>query len=61
MTLTGCRDTPNQLIHVGRPIEFDGEKLRERLEELYETANRDENGRIREMVKELVPTYRPQG
>ena len=57
----GLQDTPNKLIHIGRPIEFDGEKLRERLEELYETANRDENGRIREMVKDLVPTYRPRG
>ncbi len=56
----GLQDTPNQLIHIGKPIEFDMEWLRERLDELYEVANHDENGKIRDMVKELVPTYRPQ-
>ncbi len=56
----GLQDTPNKLIHIGKPIEFDMEWLRERLNELYEVANHDENGKIRDMVKELVPTYRPQ-
>ena len=55
----GLQDTPNKVIHIGKPIEFDREKLEGQLEELYEVANHDENGRIRDMVKELVPTYRP--
>ncbi len=57
----GLQDTPNRLIHIGKPIEFDREWLAEKLDELYEVANRDENARIRAMVKELVPTYRPAG
>ena len=57
----GLQETPNQLIHIGKPIEFDKEWLVEQLDLLYEVANRDENGRIRDMVKELVPTYRPSG
>ncbi len=56
----GLQETPNQLIHIGKPIKFDMEWLRERLNELYEVANHDENAKIRDMVKELVPTYRPQ-
>ena len=57
----GLQETPNQLIHIGKPIEFDKEWLVEQLDLLYEVANRDENGKIRDMVKELVPTYRPSG
>ncbi len=56
----GLQDTPNKLIHIGKPIEFDKERLAEQLDTLYEVANHDENGKIREMVRELVPTYRPQ-
>ena len=55
----GLQDTPNQLIHIGKPIEFDKDRLAEQLDILYEVANHDENGKIRDMVKELVPTYRP--
>ena len=57
----GLQDTPNKLIHIGKPIEFDTEWLRERLDELYDVANRDDNEKIRGLMKALVPTYRPAG
>ncbi len=56
----GLQDTPNQLIHIGRPIEFDAGKLESDLVRLYEVANQDTE-KVKALVKEMVPTYRPQG
>ena len=56
----GLQDTPNQLIHIGRPIEFDAEKLEKDLAHLYEVANQDTE-RVKALVKAMVPTYQPQG
>ncbi len=56
----GLQDTPNQLIHIGRPIEFDAEKLEKDLARLYEVANQDTE-QVKALVKEMVPTYQPQG
>ena len=52
----GLQDTPNKLIHIGKPIEFDMEKFKGQLERLYEVANMDSEA-IRDAVKEIVPTY----
>ncbi len=52
----GLTETENQLIHIGKPIEFDEEKFFDRLEELYEEAYRETSG-IKEIIAELVPTY----
>ena len=54
----GLQDTPNKLIHIGKPIEFDMERFEEQLEELYVTANEDGDG-IREDVMRIVGTYHP--
>ena len=54
----GLQDTPNKLIHVGKPIEFDAERFEKQLEELYEAANQDTE-EIRQAVKAIVPTYQP--
>ena len=52
----GLQDTPNKLIHIGKPIEFDMEKFKGQLDRLYEVANMDSEA-IRDIVKEIVPTY----
>ena len=33
----GMQDTPNNLIHIGKPIELDEEKFMQQLEELKST------------------------
>lgn len=55
----GLQDTPNRLIHIGKPIDFDEELFRHQLDELYEEANRDEMG-IKAAVQRIVTTYRPK-
>jgi len=56
MNEEGLRETPNRMIYIGNPIEFDSEEFEHQLEKLYEMAVK-EQGDIREMVKEIVPTY----
>lgn len=53
----GLQDTPNKLIHIGRPIEFDAEMFCNQLENLYEIANQDSE-KIRNVVQQIVSTYR---
>ena len=60
MNEEGMQDTPNKLIHIGKPIEFDMERFEGQLEELYVTANEDGDG-IREDVMRIVSTYHPAG
>ena len=60
MNEEGMQDTPNKLIHIGKPIEFDMERFEGQLEELYVTANEDGDG-IREDVMRIVGTYHPAG
>ena len=52
----GLQETANKMIHIGSPIEFDAEKFEQQLDRLYEAASSEE-GDIRQMVKEIVPTY----
>ena len=56
MSEEGLQETPNKLIHIGKPIEFDEEKFREQLELLKKTADKDSDS-IKQLVKEIVPTY----
>ena len=60
MNEEGMQDTPNKLIHIGKPIEFDMERFEGQLEELYSVANQDGDG-IREDVMRIVNTYHPAG
>lgn len=53
----GLTETDNSRIHVGKPIEFDEEIFFEKLEELYESAYH-ETDNMKEIVAQLVPTYR---
>lgn len=54
----GLTETDNSLIYIGKPIELNEEWLLAKLEELDE-ASRNDSDRIREIVAEVVPTYRP--
>ena len=59
MSEEGLQETPNKLIHIGKPIDFDMDKFEKQLEELYESANRDA-AEIRVIVKSIVSTYHPK-
>ena len=52
----GLVGTENELIHIGHPIQMDDAWFEKKLEELDE-ASRQESGRSRERVAEIVPTY----
>ncbi len=56
MAEEGMKETPNKLIHIGKPIEFDEELFEKQLEELMVIANLDSD-QIKDKVKEIVPTY----
>lgn len=56
MSEEGLQATENNLIHIGKPIEFDEEVFLKKLEELRVIAN-DDSDQIREKVQEIVPTY----
>ena len=53
----GLRETENKLIHIGRPIDMDDVWFAWKLSELEE-ACKGESDRIKELVSEMVPTYR---
>lgn len=52
----GMQDTPNRLIHIGKPIEFDKDRFTRQLNELYKLANEDSD-EIRQAIKDIVQTY----
>ena len=56
----GMKKTDNELINIGRPIEFDEDKFLHQLEELMIAAYQ-ERPDIRELIEEVVPTYHPAG
>ena len=50
------RKTPNNLIHIGSPINFDEELFLKQLEKLM-LASYDNESNIIEMVEDVVSTY----
>ena len=54
----GLKKTDNDLIHIGNPVPFDEEEFLSRMGDLMGAAyaNRED---IRDLVRELVPTYVP--
>lgn len=52
----GLQSTENELIHIGKPIEFDEEEFLVDLEELYKAAYA-ETDHMKTIVKKIVPTY----
>lgn len=55
----GLQDTPNKLIHIGKPIELDEDTFFDRLNHLKDEAYQETND-IRTLIKEIVPTYQPK-
>lgn len=61
MSEEGMRTTPNHLIHIGNPIEFSVDTFLQQLQGLMEAAYEGQEGEIRSLIAEAVPTYRPAG
>ena len=59
MAEEGLEKTDNELIHIGKPIEFDHEKFLATLEPLMDAAYKN-RGNIKEMLADLVSTYNLQ-
>ena len=59
MSEEGLESTENSLIHIGKPIEMDDEWFRVKLRQLDEASYREE-GNMKEIVSEIVSTYRPE-
>ena len=57
MAEEGLKKTENERISIGQPIEMDDEKLFATLDKLYNEAY-SESEYMKELVKELVPTYK---
>ncbi|RRD92075.1 polysaccharide biosynthesis protein [Clostridiales bacterium COT073_COT-073] len=53
----GMKATSNQLIHIGKPIQMEEKRFYENMDRL-KTAIAEESHEVKEIVKELVPTYR---
>lgn len=53
----GLTGTDNELIHIGKPIQFDESTFFDKLETLYEEAYK-EVPNMKEIIAELVPTYK---
>ncbi len=60
MSEEGLQSTENELIHIGKPIEFDEQEFRQQLEALDEMSKTD-SPKIKEKVMEIVPTYHMRG
>lgn len=52
----GLKETAHSLIHIGRPLVFDGEAFLGQLDALYDAAY-SEGENMKELVADLVPTY----
>lgn len=53
----GLKDTPNKLIHIGRPIEFDEDKFLGKLDKLIEYAYKNQDD-IKDKVLSIVDNYK---
>ncbi len=56
MAEEGLQKTANEMISIGKPIEIDEKKLFDKIQELQIEAY-NETDRMKDLVKELVPTY----
>ena len=52
----GLKETPNKLIHIGRPIDMDEDKFLKDLDKLIDAAYKNKND-IKDKVAKIVPTY----
>lgn len=59
MSEEGLRRTPNNLIHIGKPLQLDVDDFLKQLEELMELAYDGQEEAVRQLVEKMVPTYHP--
>ncbi len=57
----GLTSTRNELINIGRPLEFDEDAFVTQLQGLMEAAYDDREEDIRHLIAEVVPSYHPAG
>ena len=55
----GLQDTPNHLIHIGKPIKLDEKTFFNKLTNLKEAVYKEDSN-VRLLVKDIVPTYKPK-
>ena len=58
MAEEGLQNTANERIHIGKPLRFDIDAFLGKVDELMEAAYKNKED-IREMVKDIVGTYKP--
>ena len=58
MAEEGLQNTANERIHIGKPLSFDIDAFLGKVDDLMEAAYKNKDD-IREMVKEIVGTYKP--
>ena len=58
MAEEGLQNTANERIHIGKPLSFDIDTFLGKVDDLMEAAYKNKDD-IREMVKEIVGTYKP--
>ncbi len=56
MSEEGLKDTENELIHIGRPIDFDEDELFHTLDVMSKVMYNEETDMLK-LVKKIVPTY----
>lgn len=56
----GIQKTQNNLIYIARPMEFDSENLFNRIDYMRDIMEGASGRQIVDIVKELVPTFKPQ-
>jgi FlaA1/EpsC-like NDP-sugar epimerase len=57
----GMRKTPNELIHIGKPIPFDADRFLVQFKDLLNASYYNREEEIRSMVMDIVETYHPAG
>jgi FlaA1/EpsC-like NDP-sugar epimerase len=57
MAEEGMKTTPNKLIHIGRPVEFDADVFLSQLHVLLDAAYNGQEEEIRRLVSKTVTTY----
>jgi hypothetical protein len=58
MAEEGLLKTPNQLIHIGKALEFDVAAFLPKLEKIMDLAYEGSEEAVRELIAEIVPTFR---
>lgn len=57
MSEEGLRKTPNNLIHIGRPLPLDVDQFLAQLQELMQLAYDGQDDAVLHLVEKIVPTY----